>query len=222
MVVVTKACNAQTGFIHKIKKKPSNFARMDLKNFRKVNLSELQCLPSFEFFRQGVAFDGFLLEAHESYQKGGFRNRYLIKTSQGPLELSIPLQGGRGVRALIQDVKMDDRLPWRTNHLQSLETAYRSTPYYEYLAPEIKQIYRMPTDSLWNFNLELIRWAFSVLRWEKPIELTNSYQEYEPNGNVIDRRGIFKKQEEISFSILHYLFHFGPETALILENENYR
>ena len=195
---------------------------MDLKNFRKVNLSELQCLPSFEFFRQGVAFDGLLLEAHESYQKGGFRNRYLIKTSQGPLELSIPLQGGRGVRAMIQDVLVDDRLPWRTNHLQSIETAYRSTPFYEYLAPELAGIYLRPTESLWEINLALLRWVWSVLRWEKPIEFTDSYQEYKPNGNVIDRRGIFKKQEEISFSILHYLFHFGPETALILEDENYR
>jgi hypothetical protein len=193
---------------------------MDFKNFRKVNLSELQCLPSLVFFQECLGSDALLLEAHESYQKGGFRNRYFIQTSQGPLEMSIPLQGGRNVRALIQEVKVDDRLPWRWNHLQSIETAYRSTPYYEYLAPELKEILQMPTDSLWELNEALLRWVWSVLRWDKFIgKTTDFYLDYS-EGNVVDLRKNAKNKEGESLSILHYLFHFGPELALILENEN--
>lgn len=195
---------------------------MDFKNFRKVNLSELQCLPSLDFFRECLGSDVLLLEAHESYQKGGFRNRYFIQTSQGPLEMSIPLQGGRNVRAMIREVKVDDRLPWRSNHLQSIETAYRSTPYYEYLAPELHEILRMPTDSLWELNEALLRWVWSILRWEKPMEKTTDFFLDYSESNVVDLRKNARNKGGNSLSVLHDLFHFGPELALILENENNR
>lgn len=193
---------------------------MDFKNFRKVNLSELQCLPSLDFFRCCVSADALCLEAHETYQKGGFRNRYFIETSQGPLEMSIPLQGGRSVRALIQEVKVDDRLPWRWNHLQSIETAYRSTPYYEFLAPELKEILLMPTDSLWELNEALLRWVWSVLRWDQFIGKTTDFYLNYSEENVVDLRKNARIRGENSLSILHDLFHFGPEMAIKLENES--
>jgi hypothetical protein len=62
--------------------------------------------------------------------------------------------------------------------------------------------------------------VWSVLRWDKFIgKTTDFYLDYSEE-NVVDLRKNAKKKEGESLSILHHLFHFGPELALILENEN--
>jgi hypothetical protein len=189
---------------------------MQQENFGKVMLSELQCLPSLRFFQNWNRSSGCCFEQFENYQKGGYRNRYRILTAQGSLELVIPIQGGRGVKTLVKDVLVDEKLSWRENHWQTLETAYRSSPYYEYLAPELKEILFSPNHKLWEINMNWMHWCQKVLRTNWLIQCTDEYFS-ELDYAFWDARNEYKNHlhtEELS--ILHYLFHYGPETIFLL------
>lgn len=77
------------------------------------------------------------LEAWENYQKGGFRNRCLIATANGPRYLSIPLEKGKHQATPIQAVQCSERSPWRREIQQSLQSAYGRAPFFDFYAPPL-------------------------------------------------------------------------------------
>src|SRR5690606_30225146 len=91
--------------------------------------------PAFYFgpisyFAQLIQQDEIQLEAFENYPKQTYRNRCFIQGANGKLRLVIPISHD-GVRTF-KDIKVSEDYPWRKEHLKSLESAYRSSPYYEY------------------------------------------------------------------------------------------
>ena len=62
--------------------------------------------------------------------KQSFRNRCVIASPNGPLNLVIPVI--RNTKNKIKDVQIDHSQQWIKIHWKSLESAYRSSPYFEY------------------------------------------------------------------------------------------
>ncbi len=85
----------------------------------------------------GLRYGHWQLEAWENYQKGGFRNRCLIATANGPRYLSIPLEKGKHQATPIQAVRCSERSPWRRDIQQSLQSAYGRSPFFDFYAPSL-------------------------------------------------------------------------------------
>lgn len=64
------------------------------------------------------------------YSKGGFLNRVQFKTAHGTKWLSIPLHA-QSLGQRIDEVSVDDRTDWRTQHRELLRQAYLRAPYRE-------------------------------------------------------------------------------------------
>ena len=139
-------------------------------------LTELHFLPSIPYFRQLLAADALLLDAHEHYRKQTWRNRCLVHTAQGPQPLTVPVvDGARATKVRTSEIEIDYGQNWRHRHLRTLQTAYGGSPYFEYYADELHDILAQKPARLWHLNLALLHLLLRCLRWPLPIYLTESY-----------------------------------------------
>ena len=78
-------------------------------------------------------------EVEDNYQKQTFRNRTYICTDRGKHILSIPIVhvGKANGRQKYKDVTIDNSYPWQRQHWRTLETAYRTSPFFEFYEDEI-------------------------------------------------------------------------------------
>ena len=146
---------------------------------------ETAYLPPVAYFQWWRSVDEVVLEAHENYQKQGYRNRTFILGANGPLRLSVPLQKGKHERLPVREVRIDHKLPWPTQHWQSIRSAYGRAPYFEhyadYLAPHFERRYEF----LFDLNLALIDTLLPLVRDLTPYRLSDKY---ELSPNEIDGR----------------------------------
>ena len=134
--------------------------------------------PAFYFgpisyFAQLIQHDEIQLEAFENYPKQTYRNRCFIQGANGKLRLVIPISHD-GVRTF-KDIKVSDDYPWRKEHLKSLESAYRSSPYYEYYEDDLLPIFDKKNKFLLDINLMTFDFINSKLKLDLKYSLTENY-----------------------------------------------
>lgn len=102
---------------------------------------EAQYFPPLDYFSKIILFNNISIEAHEHYQKGSYRNRCHIATSQGVHPLSVPLKKGKNAQMPIKEVQIAYDVNWQRLHWQSLKTAYGSAPFWEHYAPVLEPFF---------------------------------------------------------------------------------
>lgn len=98
---------------------------------RTVGILQPGYLPWLGFFEQIHRSDIFVLYDDVQYDKHGWRNRNRIKTPQGPLWLTVPVEASLRERPLINDVRIDNRQQWRRKHLGSIRQSYSGARHFE-------------------------------------------------------------------------------------------
>ena len=110
--------------------------------------------PPVEYFsilsRRSVVY----LEACESYRKQTWRNRCRILTANGPMDLRVPVVHD-GVR-LISEVRVDWSTPWLRQNLYAIDSAYYSSPFFEYYRDELFALMDRRPERLWELNRGII------------------------------------------------------------------
>ena len=139
-------------------------------------LAEANYLPPISYMILGTKYTCWQIEQYANYQKSGCRNRCYIATSQGTLLLSIPLEKGKHQRQLMRDVRISYAYDWQKLHWQSLCTAYRSSPFFEFLEEDFYPFYhKKTTPFLLDFNLSLTRVLLDLLKIKPDISLSSQY-----------------------------------------------
>ena len=141
-----------------------------------ILLTELHYHPPAAFFAALLHTDGLLLEAHEHYRKQTYRNRCLIKTAQGVQPLTVPmLDGNRAGKVSTAEIEIDYRQNWIHRHWRTLQTAYGNSPYFEYYADYLHDIYARKPARLFDLNRQFLELMLKCLRLPLPIQLTAEY-----------------------------------------------
>ena len=127
-------------------------------------------------------------EVHDNYQKQTFRNRTYISNDRGKHILSIPIihVGKEQGRQKCKDVLIDNSYPWQRQHWRTLQTAYRTSPFFEFYEDEIKQLYDQPYDKLLDYNLKTIETIFECLQMEMPKASTKEFEVSLVNMKILD------------------------------------
>lgn len=186
-----------------------------------------------------------VIEQHENYSKGSYRNRCHIIGANGILPLSIPLEKGKNSQTPIKKVRISYRDNWQKLHWQSIQSAYGNAPFFEFYEGEIKPFFSDErTEFLFDFNLNLIRTLLQLMHLDESCISFSETFEKTPENLIDFRNGISPKEqkripdphfepmeyaqvflEKFGFidnvSILDLLFCCGPEASYILE-ESYR
>lgn len=142
------------------------------------------------------------------YQKQTFRNRSYIATDRGKLLLSIPIvhNTGKGKQAY-KEVKLDDSEPWKRTHWRSIETAYRTSPFFEYYEEQLMEIYFTKDTYLLDFNLRSTELLLDCLGLAKPKNKIETYEVHPKDG--IDARFLIDAKNSLNFKPTTYHQVFG-------------
>ena len=155
-------------------------------------------------------------EVADNYQKQTYRNRCYICTDQGKQILSIPIKhvGGDQGRQKYKDVKLENDYQWQRQHWRTLQTAYRTSPFFEYYEDEIVALFENKYDSLLDFNLKTIGIMCDCLQIEMPTEQTVSY-EIDIHQHILDARFLVKCKNEQEIEQEEYIQVFGDRHGFI-------
>lgn len=178
-------------------------------------LIELHYLPSIPYFSLLQRAQKIIVEKHEHFFKQSFRNRCHILTAQRVERLVIPLTSKHG-KVLITDIRIDYSQKWLNNHWRTIESAYRSAPFFEYYADDLKRTLFRKHEFLYDLNMELLTNCLMWLKWDIRVEESENYEKIPPEG-VIDVRNVIhaKKPEQYTdyFHPVAYAQVFGNKFA---------
>ncbi|TGE16624.1 hypothetical protein E5J99_09380 [Hymenobacter elongatus] len=150
---------------------------------------ESQYNPPAAFFAELAGTDALWLERHDHYHKQTYRNRCLILTAQGVKPLTVPvIDGNRSEKISTSAIEIDYRQNWVHQHWRSLQTAYGGTPYFEYYADYLHDIYVQKHSLLFDLNLAFLQLYLRCLRLRTPVEFTTEYHPRYAPAAVLDRR----------------------------------
>lgn len=99
-------------------------------------------IPWLGFFEQMYRSEVFVAYDDVQFDKGGWRNRNRIKTSQGELWLTVPII--RNFGQLVKEVKINNQTDWRSKHLKALELNYKKAKYFKDYFGEMEKVLARP------------------------------------------------------------------------------
>jgi len=193
--------------------------------------------PPVAIWAAAVQNGGWLLETHENYQKGGYRNRYYIAGPNGPVRLTAPLEKGKNDKTPISEVRISRDENWELQHLRSIQTAYGKSPFFEDYFPSFKSLFESRKELLLELNVESLTLTRDIVAPNLSLEFTDAWQsDYSNKQDIEDKRGIYKPsllkkarianhypqvfEDKFGFqpnlSILDLIFCLGPEAATFL------
>ncbi len=196
--------------------------------------------PPVEYFILVAAYGRALIERHENYTKQSYRNRCNILSANGLLSLTIPVKRYRGIKTPIIDVKPDNSYNWQKLHRISIESAYRSAPFYEFYIDDIMPFLESEYNSLFRLNTDILNKTLEVLDINALCNHTENFTKIPPAGCADKRDAIHPKRkdpdlmnaiEQLQYtqvfqnrwgfvpglSILDLLFNAGPDSGRLLE-----
>ena len=151
--------------------------------------------------------------------------------------LNIPIQhvGGNQGRQLYKEVRVDNEYKWQRQHWRTLQTAYRTSPFFEYYEDDLAPLFHTNYKFLLDFNFEAIEIIGDCLQLAIPVKKTKEY--YVQPTDMTDMRFLVsaKKSVGVNFplytqvfgqrhgfldnlSILDLLFNEGTSAPAYLEN----
>ena len=191
--------------------------------------------PNIHQFTQIIKANNILFEASDNYQKQTFRNRTYIYGANGKLGLFVPVIHTHNNRELFKDVKISYDSNWMDLHLKSLQSAYRSSPYFEYFEDNFVKLYSEKEKFLVDFNIKCIKLISNLLDLNLNYKISNEY--IEKTNDIIDLRGLSnaRKEKKIdtpkyiqvfeskhgylnNLSIVDLVFSEGPNSVSLITN----
>lgn len=95
------------------------------------------------------------IEAMESFVKQTARNRCIIHDAEGrEIRLTVPVKKVEH-KQLTQDILIDYTHAWQHQHWMALVSAYGKTPYWDYYADMLQNVYSKQTKYLMDLNDQL-------------------------------------------------------------------
>lgn len=122
----------------------------------KVVILQPSYIPWRGFFDQINTADLFVFYDDVQYDKRGWRNRNRIKTSTGPIWLSIPVfnRGAQTEHIAINTIKIVWDRPWNKEHWNSIKMAYSKAPFFSKYAGLVEEFYSRTPEMLADFTIE--------------------------------------------------------------------
>ena len=131
--------------------------------------------PPIQYFSKLVNYSKILIDIHETYSKQSYRNRCVILSSNGPLSLTVPVIRPNGNHTLIKDTRVDYSTNWQKNHWKAIESAYRNSIYFDFVADCITPFFERHENFLVDLNLKTVLELLNFLGISRKIDITDSY-----------------------------------------------
>lgn len=171
-------------------------------------------IPNIETFAT-IAQNDICWEVCDNFQKQTYRNRAYVCNDNGKHMLNIPIQhvGKEQGRQKYKDVKIENDYNWQRQHWRTLQTAYRTSPFFEYYEDEIAPIYNQEYSFLLDYNLKAIEIICDCLQIEMPQIKTETF---EPKTEKFkDARFLINAKRKAGIQQIEYVQLFNDRNPFI-------
>ena len=170
------------------------------------------------------------IEVCEYFIKQTIRNRCNIYGANGTLVLTVPKIRKNSSKTIFKDLKISYDWNWQKEHWQSIVSAYRSSPYFEYYEQELHNLIHSNHRFLVDLNLKVSHFICSKIGLKLPLTLS---EKYEKTHSFVDLRNYtFEKLQQppyeqvfenkhgflANLSILDLFLNEGKNTKAYLES----
>ena len=183
-----------------------------------------------------VKANAIVFENEDNYQKQTYRNRTYIYGANGTLLLNIPiLHLGKGNHQKYKDLQIENSFQWQKHHWKSLESAYRSSPFFEFYEDDLRPLFFTKQKFLLDFNYSCFEIVCDCLQLDlnytkteeyfrnpEQIDLRHTINAKKPDSHTFDRYAqVFEDKEGFinNLSILDLLFNEGTNASNYLEQQ---
>jgi len=172
--------------------------------------------------------ESVLIENFEHFIKQTYRNRTVIYGANGRLNLIVPTVH-EGERRAMKTVRISYHEDWQKLHWKSLESAYRSSPFFEYYEDDLAPLIKKKHTYLIDLNMAMLNFLLKELDITLKLNFTDSYCEHTegfsdqrgafiPSFEIDEKLGLARYQQVFesrhkfisNLSILDLLFNLGP------------
>ena len=132
-------------------------------------------LPWLGLFHKIALADLFCYYDIVQYQKKDYNNRNKIKTKNGELWLSVPVQSKNHLEKNVSEILIIQN-DWVKKHIKSIELNYKKSPFFNLYFPKIKSILISESKkSLGQLNFQLLEYFLECLNINTPIVKASDY-----------------------------------------------
>ncbi|MCK0115318.1 WbqC family protein [Gelidibacter sp. F63206] len=177
-----------------------------------------------------------IFEVCDNYQKQTYRNRMTIYGAQGKIPLTVPVIYSQKNRQLYKDINISNDEKWQDLHWKSIQSAYSSSPFFEFYEHDLTHLFTEETTNLMDFNFRCLDAIMECLQHELKLESTSEFelnpthqkdfrylvnhrketeQPLKPYVQVFDDKYGFIS----NLSVLDLIFNEGPNALLYLEKQ---
>jgi hypothetical protein len=113
-------------------------------------------IPWRGYFHQIYKADTFVFYDDVQFDKNGWRNRNLIKTSQGTQWLTIPVRtkGAVSCGLPINKIPIAWDKPWNLHHWRGIQLAYKKAPFFDSYVNFFERMYSTESKLLSDFTIQ--------------------------------------------------------------------
>ena len=153
--------------------------------------------PNIHYIYYIINSDSVCIDLFEHFEKQSYRNRSKILSANGELNLTVPVKKWSD-HSPMKSIEISYAEDWQKQHWRAITSAYKNSPYFDFLQDEIKVFYESRFQYLNELNAEQLKWVLKVFRMKKEIIYSEKY--IEPNDFNFDfdlRNTIHPKKEMI-------------------------
>ncbi|MFV0248147.1 MAG: WbqC family protein [Tenacibaculum sp.] len=154
-----------------------------------------------------------IFECQDNFQKQTYRNRCYVYGANGRLSLNVPLKHKAVAegRKKTKDVLIENNFNWQKQHFKSLQTAYKSSPFFEFFEDDLAKIFYKKYTFLHELNLDTHLFVADALQISSVYSLTNKYK----NSATKDYRSLARAKGGLEFSTPSYVQIFDNKYGFI-------
>lgn len=132
----------------------------------------LPYFPKISVFQRFVQEGRVVIFPELPYDKKWQINRMTVPGSNGLINLSIPISGGRNCKLRLDQVEIDNRYHWQRDHFRTLSSVYGRSPFFSFYAAELELLMNQPYSRLLDWNMACFDWVSQKMKFGKIIPVS--------------------------------------------------
>ena len=189
-----------------------------MREIEKLNTDDTAAISHLQFFpciKQLVLFEKLgrvSIDVFENFPKQTFRNRTVVLSSQGLLNIIVPTKKVTNAKIIMRDVEISYSQRWNTEAWRTIFSCYGKSPFFIYYADKVKEILFKQHRYLIDLNLEIFGFLKKTLRLTCDLTVTSRYSDKTTD----NYRDMFlpKTRSEDGMDLIPYYQCFSPATVM--------
>ena len=158
-----------------------------MSNIMNLNTNNNIAVSHLEFFpcvKQLVMFEKkkqIAIDVFENFPKQTLRNRAVVLSSQGLLNIIVPVKNKSKEKILTRDIEISYSERWPVEAWRTIFSCYGKSPFFIYYADKIEQILCKQYTYLMDLNLEVFYFLNQAMHLQCELSVTSQYIERKEN-----------------------------------------